>query len=52
VLGVRPRRAQAADHDAELLEVHGDHFSLTDTASSAWLVAVKALEELMGAPRA
>jgi acetyl esterase/lipase len=41
--------AQAAGQDARLLEVDGDHFSVTDTSAPAWPVVIKALDELLAA---
>ena len=41
--------ARAAGQDAQLLEVNGDHFSITDTAAPTWPTVINALEELMGA---
>jgi acetyl esterase/lipase len=41
--------ARRAGQDAELLEIDGDHFTVVDTSSSAWLTVIKALEELTGA---
>lgn len=41
--------ARAAGQPAQPLEVHGDHFSLTETASLAWPVIITALKELTGA---
>jgi hypothetical protein len=34
---------ERAGQPAQLLEVHGDHFSLTETASLAWPVVITAL---------
>jgi acetyl esterase/lipase len=40
--------ATAAGQDAQLLEVDGSHFSITDISSPTWPTVVKALEGLMG----
>jgi dipeptidyl aminopeptidase/acylaminoacyl peptidase len=42
--------AQAADQDAQLLEVDGDHFSLAEITSPTWPIVINALEEMMSAP--
>jgi hypothetical protein len=42
-------RRPGAGQDAQLLEVPGDHFSITDPAAPAWPVVIGALEELMSA---
>jgi acetyl esterase/lipase len=42
--------AQAADQDAQLLKVDGDHFSLADITSPTWPIVINALEEMMSAP--
>lgn len=39
----------AAAQDAQLLEVDGGHFSITDTAAPTWPTVINALEELMAA---
>lgn len=39
----------AAGQDAQLLEVNGDPFSITDMAAPTWPAVINALEELMGA---
>ncbi|HVD88230.1 MAG TPA: hypothetical protein VNB91_04965 [Jatrophihabitantaceae bacterium] len=41
--------ARAAGQPTQLLEVHGDHFSQTETASMEWPVVITALNELTGA---
>ena len=38
--------ARAAGDDAELVEVPGDHFSLIDPGSAAWLRTVEVLDRL------
>jgi hypothetical protein len=38
--------ARAADQDAQLLEVVGDHFSVADAAAPTWPAVVSALEEI------
>jgi acetyl esterase/lipase len=40
--------AQAAGQDASLLEVDGDHFTVTDTSASSWPRIITTLEELGG----
>ena len=40
--------ARAAGQDASLLEVDGDHFTVTDTSASSWPQIIKTLEELGG----
>jgi acetyl esterase/lipase len=40
--------ARAAGQDAQLLELDGDHFSVTDTTAPTWPAMIKKLEELTG----
>ena len=42
--------ARAAGQDAQLLEIAGDHFSVTDTAAPTWPAILEKLEELMSVP--
>jgi hypothetical protein len=39
--------ARAADQDARLLELDGDHFSVADTSSPTWPTVIKELSELL-----
>jgi acetyl esterase/lipase len=41
--------ARTTGQDAQLLEVDGDHFSVTDTTAPTWPAIIRKLEELMGA---